>query len=289
MSEKINWDKVHEELEEKGTFDVYTTPYDFNHTIPVDDKYNYLPKNFFFNLYSGFLRFIMIALSPIVNFCAFNLRVYGRKNLKKVKKQGYFTVMNHCSYLDSLILRQVLRFKKSYLTVAPHNCKSGFAGITLRAGGTIPIPEKLSAMKNFKNAIHTIIDKKGVVQFYAEKAMWMHYPKPRPFKKGAFSYAVTENAPIVPIYIRWTKSKGIRKAFGFKDDATVIVLDPIYPKEGLSQRDNTIYLQHETQKAFAEEYRRYFNISTEEKPCIYDINEEYLDNLDPETKFAASL
>lgn len=289
MGKKIDWEKVHEELESKGTFDVYTTPYNYDHTTVVDEKYNYLPKNFFFKLYSGFLRFLMIVLSPIVNFCIFNLRVYGRKNLKKVKKQGYFTVMNHCSYLDSLILRQVLRCKKSYLTVAPHNCKSGFAGLSLRAGGIIPIPEKISAMNNFQNAIHTIIDKKGVVHFYAEKAMWMHYPKPRPFKKGAFMYAAMEKAPIVPIYIRWTKSKGIRKAFGFKDDATVIVLDPIYPNKDVSVRENTLNLQHETQKAFINEYRRYFNVPKESKECIYDILEEYKDKLDAETKYSASL
>ena len=286
----MNWDKVHEELEYQGKFDEYTTPYNFDHTIPVDENYEYIPKSFGFKLAKGFYRSLLFLLGAFATKVAFGAKYYDRKKAKALRKQGYFTVMNHCSYLDSLMLRHAIGdTKQVYLTVAPHNNKSGFAGHVLRAGGILPLAEKLSAVKNMNKAFHELIQEGNVIQFYAEKAMWMHYEKPRPLKRGAFTYAVKENVPVVPVYIRWVPSKGLRKLFGFKKDASVIVLDPVYPKEGLSTKENTIYMQQQTQKEFIDEYRRYFNVSKEEKQCIYDICPEYMDSLNEETKFAVTL
>ena len=41
----MDWDKVHVELERQGKFDEYTTPYNYDHVIPVDENYEYIPKN----------------------------------------------------------------------------------------------------------------------------------------------------------------------------------------------------------------------------------------------------
>ncbi len=286
----MDWDKVHVELERQGKFDEYTTPYNYNHVIPVDENYEYIPKNIGFKISSCFYRSLMFLLGALATKVAFGAKYYGKEKVKPLRKKGYFTVMNHCSYLDSLMLRHAVGdTKKVYLTVASHNCKSGYAGHVLRSGGILPLAEKLSAVKNMNKAFHELIEKGNVIQVYAEKAMWMHYEKPRPFKRGAFSFAVKENAPIVPVYIRWEPAKGLRKLLGFKKTASVIVLDPVYPKEGVSSKENTIYMQQQTQKEFIDEYRRYFNISKEEKPCIYDIDPEYMDSLNEETKFAITL
>ncbi len=286
---QLNWDKEHEELERQGKFDTYTTPFNYDHTIPVDENYEYIPKSFGFKIASCFYRTLMFLLGPLATKILFGAKYYGKEKVKPLKKQGYFTVMNHCSYLDSLMLRHAIGdTKKLYLTVGQHNCKSGYGGHVLRAGGILPLATKISAVKNMNAAFHELIQKGNVIQFYAEQAMWMYYPKPRPFKRGAFTYAVKENVPIVPVFIRWTEAKGLRKKIGMKK-ASVIVLDPIYPKEGVSTKENTIYMQHEAQKAFAEEYRRYFNVLKEEKPCIYDIDPEFMDTLDEETKYATTL
>lgn len=286
----MNWDNVHAELENQGKFDEYTTPYNYDHVIPIDENYEYIPKNIGFKISSCFYRTLMFLLGPLATKVAFGAKYYGKEKLKPLKKQGYFTVMNHCSYLDSLMLRHAVGdTKKVYLTVAPHNCKSGFGGHVLRAGGSLPLAEKLSAVKNMNKAFHELIEKGNVIQVYAEKAMWMHYEKPRPLKRGAFSFAVKENVPVVPVYIIWEKAKGLRKLFGFKKSAVVKVLDPIYPQEGLSSKENTIFMQQQAMKEYVEEYRRYFNISKEDKPCIYDIDPKNIDSLNEETKFAITL
>ena len=283
------WDPIHKELESQGKFDSFTTPYNYNHTIPVDEKYEYIPKSKRFKVSSCFYRTLLWFLGPLADKILFGAKVYGKEKLKGLEKQGYFTVMNHCSYLDSLMLRHAVHHKKVYLTVADFNNKSGYAGHVLRAGGILPLASTPSAARNMNKAFHELISKGHVIQFYAEQAMWMHYEKPRPFKKGAFTFAVREKAPIVPIYIRWSPTKGIRSKLGLKDTASIIILDPVYPKEDLPVKENVTYLQQTTQREFIEEYRRFYNIPKEQKPCIYDILPEYMDSLDEETKFAASL
>ena len=287
---KVDWDKVHVELESQGKFDEYTTPYNFDHTIPVDENYVYIRKSFGARFASFFYRSLVVLLGPLATKIAFGAKYYGKEKVKPLKKQGYFTVMNHCSYIDNLMLRHAIGdLKKVYLTVAPHNCKSGFAGHVLRAGGILPLAEKLSAVKNMNKAFHELIEKGNVIQVYAERAMWEQYEKPRPMKRGAFSFAVKENVPIVPVYIIWEPTTGLRKALGFKKRAIVKVLDPIYPKEGVSSKENTIYMQQETMREYVNEYRSHFGITKEDQPCIYDIAPEYLDTLNEETKFMITI
>ena len=286
----MDWDKVHKDLERQGKFDEYTTPYSYDHTIPVDENYVYIPKTIGFKISSCFYRTLMFLLGALATKVAFGAKYYGKEKIKPLRKQGYFTVMNHCSYLDSLMLRHAVGdTKKVYLTVASHNCKDGYAGHVLRSGGILPLAEKLSAVKNMNKAFHELIEKGNVIQVYAEKAMWLHYEKPRPLKRGAFSFAVKENVPVVPVYIIWEPAKGLRKLLGFKKSAVVKVLDPIYTQEGLSSKENTIFMQQKAMQEYIEEYRKYFNISKEERPCIYDIDPEYLDTLNEETKYAITL
>ena len=286
----FNLDDKHKELEYQGKFDANTMPYSDDDCVPVDENYVFIPKNIGFKIASFIYRSLMFLFGALATKVAFGTKYYGKEKLKPLKKRGYFTVMNHCSFIDSLILRHAIGdTRKAYLTVAPFNCKKGFPGHVLKAGGILPIADKLSAVKNMNKAFHELIEKRCVIQVYAEQAMWLHYEKPRPFKKGAFAFAVNENAPIVPIFIRWEPATGWRKLVGIRKKASAIVLDPIYPQEGLAKRDNINYMQKTTQKEFIDEYRRYFNIPKEEKPCIYDIGEEYIDGLDEETKYAMSL
>lgn len=276
-------------LEKQGKFDVAITPYSDNDTIPIDENYRYLTRNPGFIISRGIIRALLFLLGPLATKLAFNTKYYGREKLKPLKGKGFFTISNHCSFLDIVLNIRAVKHKSVYMTVAEFNNKKGFAGAVLRTGGILPLATKPSAVKNMKNAFHTLIEKKKVVHFYAEAAMWLHYKKPRPMKRGAFYYAVQENTPVVPIFIRWTPSKGLRKLFGIKEDASIIILDPIYPKEGLSLKENTIYMQRLAQREYTENYRDFFGVSKEEKPCIYDIDPEYMDTLDEETKYAVTL
>ena len=41
----------------------------------------------------------------------------------------------------------------------------------------------------------------GKILIYPEQSMWYNYRKPKPLKVGAFSFAVKNNVPVLPIFI----------------------------------------------------------------------------------------
>lgn len=285
----IDWDAVHAELESQGKFDEYTTPYNFDHTVPVDKDYVYLKKNPGYKAYAFFARVILFLFGPLVNYVAFGLKVRGRKNLRTIRKTGAFSISNHVHYLDNLVLRQGIRARKvMYFTVAPHNCKSGIAGLTMRAGGILPLPsnEHLSAMRNMHQAYEKILSKKRLIHFYAERAMWMYYPKPRPFKRGAFYYAVKFDVPVLPMFLTFAPARGIRKLFGAKHQATLHIMPALRPDASLPPKARILDLQERVQETFIRQYRSVYGV---DRPIIYDIDPSYYDKLDEDTLLACKV
>jgi 1-acyl-sn-glycerol-3-phosphate acyltransferase len=156
----------------------------------------------------------LFIFEPLVNGIGFGLKVKGRKNLKTIKHSGAISVSNHVHYIDNLMIRQAVYPKKDfYVTVAPHNCKKGFGGYTMRAGGILPFSADSVAKQHMAEAIHTLMQKKKLVHVYAEKALWFRYEKPRPHKSGAYHFAFTENVPVLPIYICWRENKSFESCW----------------------------------------------------------------------------
>lgn len=264
MAKPDKWEAVHDELELKGEFDTYTTPFTAENTIPVDANYQYLPKSLVFKLYRGLLKTIIFLFAPIVNAFGFGLKVEGRKNLKKIKKTGAISLSNHVHYMDNLLIRQAVNpYKDIYFTVAPHNCKKGLAGATLKAGGVLPFSQNYTAKQNLSKAIHTLMGRKKLVHIYAEKALWFRYEKPRPLKHGAFHFAYTEKVPVIPIYICWREQKGLRKLLKLKKGATVIIMEPMYPDLTLKRIESVAKLKAEVEQKYIDKYREFYNIEGE--------------------------
>lgn len=287
--EKQDWDKVHQELERQGKLNEFTTPFRTDNLVNIDGDYVFIEKTRSFKATSVFVRGVMAIFSPLVNFFAFGgIKFKGKQNLKKIKDSGAISISQHFSFLDSLILRQIFAFKKKlYITVAPHNCKTGIKGLFLRAGGILPLTQNIAGYKNFKGAVKEVLDNKGVVQFYAERAMWLDYPKPRPLKKGAFFYAVDNDVPVLPLFYEIKPCNWFFKIFGIKKHVTVHILDPIYCDNSIvnkKQRSEDLHMR--CQRAIIDKYRECFGV---DKDNIYDIDPEYYDALDYETKLAMSM
>ncbi|MEG1394335.1 MAG: lysophospholipid acyltransferase family protein [Clostridia bacterium] len=288
MSKKIDdLIALQEKLEHEGAFDTPTEPINMTNVAPVDKDYVYLRTSLRERFLSGFARGILYIFSPIVDFFAYKFRIKGKENLRALKGTSFFSISNHVSYLDSLMLRDCLRGRRVYFTVAPFNNKRGYKGAFLRAGGAIPLSDSLSGMKNFNSAIHTLAEgENNVIQFYAEQTMWIYFEKPRPFKKGAFRFAAKEMKPILPMFITFSPAKGWRKLLGAKRFATMHILPAIFPRQELSVKENCDFLQEETQRAFIAEYRQVYG---DNKPIIYDIDENAMSNLNQETELAIKL
>lgn len=245
---KNKYDEIHAYLAKEGKFDTYTTPMNEDHK-KVDDAHVYLPKNIFVKMGYGLFRGFVTCVQPLVNFFAFGLKVKGRKHLKKVKT-GAITVANHVHYLDCIAIRQACFPKSFYTTAAPHNNKKGVAGSLLRAAGELPLGETFSAQKNFNQAVATLLKKKKLINFYAEQSLWFRYEKSRPYKPGAFRFAVTNNVPVVPIVLCFKELNKFERILRRQKKLVVIIQEPIYPNTELDTKEQVKDLQARCQKVY---------------------------------------
>jgi 1-acyl-sn-glycerol-3-phosphate acyltransferase len=77
----------------------------------------------------------------------------------------------------------------------------GFYGYLFRHCNTLPLSSSLSGMKALLGALKKLFARGEKVLIYPEQSMWYNYRKPKPLKVGAFSFAVKNNVPILPVFI----------------------------------------------------------------------------------------
>ncbi len=283
------YDSTYQELEKQGEFNKDVTPYNYDHTIKVDGNYVFLNKKLSFRILSGFVRGLLITLGPLVNATLFGCKIKGKENFKALKDVGCFSVSNHVNYLDNLMMRQAIGLRKRfYLTVGDFNSKSGFGGLMLRSGGTLPLPPEncLSAMRNLNAAFKELLNDKRIIHFYPEQSMWMNFRKPRPFKKGPFHYACKFDAPILPMFFCYSDPTGIRKLFGAAYKVTLFVMPPVYPDKTLTGKERINDMHRRTMKLYIDKYREFYGVKD---ALIYDIDPASYETMPEETEIACKL
>ncbi len=228
-----------EQKERAGDFNTHVQPNN-SHVKKITPKYDYLRRGFFNQLGSG------LSL-PIFSFAGWlfsktvHLKVEGKENLKLVKGQGCILTTNHINNIDCTLIKHITTGRRTYYTVADFNNYYGLFGAMLRACGTLPFSESPKCMRNLMRAIETLLEKKKMIVFYPEGALWWCYEKPRPVMPGAYYYASKFNVPIVPGFFTFKDLKK-RKDGTAKKQFIFHIGKPIYPKAELSLKENIEYL-----------------------------------------------
>ena len=254
-----------EEQEKKGEFDVHVDPIDFDNYYPVDENFHYIKKGFKEKFKNWFLYVTkVLPFTKYINKKVFKTIVVGRENLKGIKKA--IITCNHVNKFDCLVAKGSLRHRL-YITAAYFNNQKGKFGDYMRAGGMMPFSsDNHKAMKNFNDAIEKRLNQNSYVLFYPEQAMWYNYEKPRPFKNGAFHYAVKHDVPVIPTFITYIDreekdEEGINlKTFVFH------IGKPIYVDKNLNNKDNIEYLRNEAYKQCVSIYESFYK-----KKLVYDV------------------
>ena len=128
----------------------------------------------------------------------------------------------------------------------------------------MPLSSLPSTMKNFMAALKTYLSQGRQILIYPEQAMWWNYRKPRPLTAGAYRFAAQNNAPVIPMFITMEDSDNL-DPFDFPvQEYTVHILQPIYPKADLSEKENAEYMKDRNYKVWKEVYE-----STYGKPLSY--------------------
>lgn len=246
------------EYEKLGKFNEDINPVDWNDCYPVTDNFPYVEKNIFKKMGNYFKNIFVI--NPFMrkqNKKVFKTRVLGRENLKGISSA--IVTSNHYNMFDCLAIRYALKENKIKYCVAEYNNRKGFLGNMMRAGGIMPLSGKYNVQKKFSKAVDYYLAKGRKVVFYPEQAMWYMYEKPRPFRDGAYFFAVKNNVPIVPMFTTFSGTGVLDKNGVEEKTLTVHIMPPIYPNPNLKPKENIEWMKEKNYNLCKEKYEEFYH------------------------------
>lgn len=262
MTNKEQIDK-YEIMEKEGRFNEHVNPIDWDNALEVKKDFPYYKKSIKQVIKDFFLNnFKVKPFTKIINKLEYKTIVLGRENLKGIKRA--IITSNHVFIYDCLVNKYALRGHKVMVVGAEFNNQKGKFGDLMRAGGLLPLSSKYSVMKEFNKGIKYHLNKNHYVLIYPEQSMWYNYEKLRPFKDGAFHYAVMNNVPVIPIYITFRPTGKYDDSGAEKKYVTVNILKPIYKNDALSDKENIKMMKDKDFNACKEVYEKTYN-----KPLKY--------------------
>ena len=216
-------------------------PLDFN----IDRNYEYVSKDIIFNTFSDILYYLIAyPILKVLTKIVYDLKIEGRENIDFLEK-GAISVSNHVLFLDCAMVGLAWGLKRVYYTTLEGSFKIPLVRKLIKLLRAMPIPEKIKNREYFMKAIEEILNNGNFVHFYPEASLFPYYKKIRNFKNGAFSIAVKNDVPIVPMVFTFREPKGIRKIFKKKKDVTLKILKPVTIKEeGLNQKQKEELLKN---------------------------------------------
>ena len=207
--------------------------------IYLDDKYDYMPRGTWFKIKRALVAALLHTVVFPLTHLTHGLRIYGRKNLKKHRKEfknGAITISNHVFMWDYLCVLKAIRPHISYFPAWKANFESGFQPF-MRILGGMPIPEgDIHAMMAFKRGMDEVVESGKWLHVFPEGSLWRFYPDIRPLKPAVFTYAVKYNKPLIPISMSFRPRKGFRKLFGKGPFVDLHIAEPIYADVSLPAR-----------------------------------------------------
>ena len=223
--------------------------------IELDKNYKYMPRGIAFRIQRAVVYLILrLIVFPIMHL-THGLRIYGRKNLKKHKKElknGAITVSNHVFMWDYLCVLKAIRPHVSYFPAWKPNFENGFQPF-IRILGGMPIPEgDIHAMMAFKRGMDEVVESGRWLHVFPEGSLWYFYPDIRPLKPAAFNYAAKYNKPLIPISMSFRPREGIRKLFGKGPFVDLHISEPLYADKNLTEREAALKLREKTYRIMQE-------------------------------------
>ena len=200
----------------------------------LNEKFTNKIKNKIANIFGARFFDKMIANKQLII-----KEVRGIENFTAVKG-GKIVTCNHFSVGDNyavwLALRDYMNGKLLYKVIREGNYTNPPKpfGLFMRHCNTLPLSSQKATMVKFMKAFSELLNRGETILIYPEQGMWWNYRKPRPMQDGAFSLAVRNKSPIVPIFITMEDSDKL-DSDGFNvQEYTIHILPAIYPDNNLS-------------------------------------------------------
>lgn len=192
-------------------------------------------------------------------------KVVGIENFLEVKDKGVIITCNHFSICDNYAVWRAIKpymnkHKYLYKVIREGNYTNspGGFGLLMRHCNTLPLSSNRETMRKFMSALDVLFKRGEKILIYPEQAMWWNYRKPRPLKDGAFSFAVSNNVPVLPFFITMEDSDVLDPDGFYVQKLTVNILPAIYPKEDLNRKENIEYMKKENYNVWVKTYEEFY-------------------------------
>ena len=195
--------------------------------------------------------------------------IKGVEHLRNLKS-GAILTCNHFNAFDSFAMQLAYekarpRRRKLFRVISEANYTAfpGFYGLLMRNCNTLPLSSNKATMKKFMFAVDRILQKGHLILVYPEQSMWWNYRKPKPLKKGAFTFAAKNKVPVVPCFITMEDTE-VMDGDGFPVQAyTIHIAPPIYPDKDKKQAENVSLMMQKNYSVWKEIYENFYAIKLE--------------------------
>lgn len=197
-----------------------------------------IKRRFTYTVARSFLNNILESKKLIIK------DIKGIEHFKNLDS-GAIITCNHFNAFDSFAIQIAYeaseqKKRKFYRVIREGNYTSfpGFYGLLMRNCNTFPLSSNKNTMKKFLKAMDIVLQNGDFMLIYPEQSMWWNYRKPKPLKKGAYTFAVRNNVPVLPCFITMEDSDILGDDGFYVQEYTIHVAEPIYPDERKSRGEN---------------------------------------------------
>ncbi len=153
-----------------------------------------------FLLVSTPLTYLVAWLGLPAGFALYGRRSYGRDILKAIDRgKPVILISNHCLPLDPLLLATSIQPRITYFTMLEETALAPGLGTFVRLLGAIPVPRDPNRLPLLNDATKLALDTRKMLHFYAEGECFLRNQEIRPFKAGAFWYAIKYGVTVLPV------------------------------------------------------------------------------------------
>ncbi len=208
----------------------------------------------------------------------YNLIKENKLVIKEIKGLEHYTNLNsgavitcnHFNAFDSFAMELAYEAakqpkRKFYRIIREGNYTNfpGFYGMLMRNCNTLPMSSNKETMKKFVKSVNKLLRDGHFVLVYPEQSMWWNYRKPKPLKKGAYSFAVKNNVPVLPCFITMADSDMVDEDGFFVQEYTIHIAPPIYPDENVGRDENMRYMMEKNFAVWQEIYESTYQMPLE--------------------------
>ena len=189
--------------------------------------------------------------------------IRGIENFTAVKG-GKLVTCNHFSVGDNYAVWRALRDhmegRMLYKIIREGNYTNPPKpfGLFMRHCNTLPLSSQSATMRKLFKAVSVLLGRGETILVYPEQGMWWNYRKPRPMQEGAFSLAIHNKVPVVPIFITMEDSDVLDGDGFFVQEYTLHILPAIYPEPSLSLKEAKKDMMQRNYNAWVEVYESFY-------------------------------